>query len=56
MPYTINTTYVPMSVLMICTIIIDVLDSANELPISLQCTMVPFRSAVTLVTDNTDVN
>ena len=45
-----------MSVPMTRTIIVDALDSADELPISAQSTMVPFRSAVTLVTDNTDVN
>jgi hypothetical protein len=41
---------------MICTSVIDVLDSSAELPISAHCTMVPFRPAVTLMTDNTDVN
>lgn len=46
----------PASVWMICTIVINVLDSATELPISVHCTIVPFRSAVTLMTDNTEVN
>ena len=45
-----------MSVQMICTIVVDVSDSASESPISVHCTMVPFRSAVTLMNDNTDAN